>query len=61
MAWYLFRRNEDAEWALVRKNFESKKEAQNYALAHNYQCCMISNKKELYRKGEYFSGTRSDE
>ena len=58
MAWYLFRKNDDQEWTLVRKNFDSKKEAVDYACNHNYQYSMISNTKELYRKGEYFDGAR---
>ena len=61
MSWYLFKRNEDGDWAQVRKNFDSKKEAQDYALKHNYQYSMISNTKEIYRNGEYFDGARSNQ
>ena len=54
--WYIFKRNEDMDYVRLRKTFDSKKEACDYAADHNYQFAMISNTPDLYREGEYFHG-----
>lgn len=57
--WYIFKRNDDQEYVKLRKTFESRREAYNYAIDHNYQNAMISNNAELYMNKEYYSGARS--
>ena len=54
--WYIFKRNEDQEYVKLRKTFDSKREAEDYAADHNYQFGMISNSPNLYVHKEHRNG-----
>lgn len=51
--WYIFKRNEDQEYVKLRRVFDSKREAEDYAADHNYQFSMISSSPTLYVHKEH--------